>query len=82
MTASPPDADNRTRRGDADTVDWDSIDWEQVRFVCVLKRDRPGPGWWGAFIVRVPWIRAAVIAAAVAAGILAALLSLMRLVLS
>ena len=49
-------------------------------FVCVHV-SRPGPGWRGAF-GRVLWIRAAGIGADVAAGILAALLSLMRLVLS
>ena len=80
MTARRLDTSDGAHQGDADPSgwrdDWDSVDWDNVPFVCVHV-SRPGPGWRGAF-GRVPWIRAAVIAAAVAAGIGAAVLAAPR----
>ena len=49
-----------------------SLGWENRPFVCVYV-DRPAPGWWGAFIGRVPWTCTVVVAAAVAAAIAVAL---------
>ena len=46
----------------------DADDWDSAPIVCVYV-NRPEPGWWGAFMGRVPWIRAAVLAAAVLAAL-------------
>ena len=55
MTASRLDAGNGTREDDADD---DSVDWYSVPIICVYE-DRPGSGWWGAFVGRGSWIRVA-----------------------